>query len=625
MKTSKDFPPHELTPSCDLSRSGTRSVSANPATWPAKFASILSTLQHLASDTEHDFLQIGSQMQGMYQRTNELSGTANQLVEAASGEHIRSLMGRLHRILLEMETYLATAQKQNSNSAANLELVGSLLKRVAEPLEGFKKMSKQLYILEVSVKIESTYLGEMGSEFLNLAQDIKKLSHQIKEKANAVHEHRLSLSAMIKTSIADIDGAKTNQDSKIKATMRDTETSVVKLESVNERFSTLGEMISSVAKANSDNISGIVQSMQFHDIYRQQLEHVIEAIEELIPHLSKMHTENQSRDNLSFRELVSNTGDVCELQEAQLQFASAELFSAVTSIVTNLRNICLKQKQIGQDIYTKTGSINKTSNISFIDDVGQHMSSITNLLTGCVDANKQLTGITSKVSRSVGDITGFVSDIEDIGHEITQIALNSRIKAAYTGKNGASLSALSEEVGQLSNDAVQRADSITATLMDIRSATEKLSTDAESNEKLLDITLSGMKDELKEILNILDNMGKELLSLLPQIQHKVTSLTGDIEKIANNIDVHKRAKIKADEVLDSLRQIFRQARELYPASAEFKEDLRQMAGLYTMESERRIHEKIAKKHKNESSMAPQKVEINSNSSGSEFGDNVDLF
>lgn len=159
----------------------------------------------------------------------------------------------------------------------------------------------------------------------------------------------------------------------------------------------------------------------------------------------------------------------------------------------------------------------------------------------------------------------------------------------------------------------------------IQSATEKLSTDAESNEKLLDITLSGMKDELKEILNILDNMGKELLSLLPQIQHKVTSLTGDIEKIADNIDIHKRAEIKADEVLDNLRQIFRQARELYPASAEFKEDLRQMAGLYTMESERCIHEKIAKKHKNESSMAPQKVEINSNSSGSEFGDNVDLF
>jgi methyl-accepting chemotaxis protein len=608
-----------------LSRSNTRSVPANLDTWPAKFASILSTLQHLASATEHDFLQIGSQMQGIYQRTNELSETANQLVEAASGEHIRSLMGRLRQILKEMEAYLVTAQKQNFNSATNLELVGNLLKQVAEPLEGFKKMSKQLYILEVSVKIESTYLGEMGSEFLNLAQDIKKLSHQIKEKANAVHEHRLSLSTMIKTSIADIHAAKTNQDSKIKATMRDTETSVIKLESVNEHFSTLGGMISSVAKANSDNISGIVQAMQFHDIYRQQLEHVIEAIEELIPHLSKIHNESPNQDDLSFRKLVGNTGDVCELQEAQLQFASAELFSAVNSIVTNLRNISLKQKQIGQDIYTKTGSINKTSNISFIDVVGQHMSSITNLLTACVDTNKQLTGITNKVSSSVDEITGFVIDIEDIGHEITQIALNSRIKAAYTGKNGASLSALSEEVGQLSNDAVRRADSIAATLIEIQSATERLSTETESNEKLLDMTLSRMKDELKEILNILDNMGRELFSLLPQIQHKVSSLTGEIEKIANNFDVHQRAKIKADEVLDNLRQIFRQARELYPASTEFKEDLYRMAGIYTMESERRIHENIARKHENESSMVPKKVAINSNSSGSEFGDNVDLF
>jgi methyl-accepting chemotaxis protein len=629
LKTIADFSPHGLIPSCDSSRSDTHPVPATVATWPSKFSSILGTLQHLASATEHDFLQIGSQMQEMYRRTHDLSGTANQLVEAASGEHIRTLMDRLRQILQEMEAYLVKARQQNFKSAASLELVGNLLKRVAEPLEGFKKMSKQLYILEVSVKIESTYLGDMGSEFLNLAQDIKKLSQQIKEKANTVHDHRLSLSTMIKTSIADIHAANSSQDTKVKAVMRDTETSVATLESVNQRFSILGDMISSVSKENSDNISEIVQSMQFHDIYRQQLEHVIEAIKGLIPSDSSMHDESHVQDDPALRKLVGNAGDVCELQEAQLHFASAEFYSAVASIVTNLRNISLQQKQIGRDVYTKMGAIDNTSNASFIDDVGQHMSSITNLLTACVDTNKELAGITKKVANEVDKITGFVTDIEDIGHEITQIALNSRIKAACTGKNGASLSALSEEVGQLSNEAVGRADSITATLTEIQSATEILANEAESNEKILDVSMSSMKGELKEVLKILEEMGKKLTSLLPQIQHKVSSLAGEIEKITNNIDVHKRAKVMADEVLANLQQISGQARELYPASAEFKENLRRLAGRYTMESERRIHEDIARKHGNESLMTQTKTqtkaEINSTGSSSEFGDNVDLF
>jgi hypothetical protein len=141
--------------------------------------------------------------------------------------------------------------------------------------------------------------------------------------------------------------------------------------------------------------------------------------------------------------------------------------------------------------------------------------------------------------------------------------------------------------------------------------------------------MSSMKVELKEVLNILEDMGNKLTSLLPQIQHKVSSLAGEIGKITNNIDVHKRAKVMADEVLANLQRISGQARELYPASTEFKENLRRLAGRYTMESERRIHEDIARKHGNESSMTQTKTqtkaEINSTGSNSEFGDNVDLF
>jgi methyl-accepting chemotaxis protein len=365
--------------------------------------------------------------------------------------------------------------------------------------------------------------------------------------------------------------------------------------------------------------------MQFHDIYRQQLEHIIEALEGLMPAFSGMRDKNSLQEDLGQEKLISNIGDVCELQEAQLQFASSELYTAVASIVTNLRDIGTKQKQLGQDLYEKTGGIDKTSKTSFIDDVSQHMSSITNLLTSCASTNKELAGITKKVTAAVDEITGFVADIEDIGHEITQIALNSRIKAACTGTHGASLSALSEEVGQLSNDAVQSADSIIASLTEIQSATGKLSIETDSNEKFLDVAMSGMMVELSEILLILKNVGAELISLLPQLQHKVNSLTAEIEKITSGINVHERAKAMADGVLGNLQQIFRQARELYPAGSAFKEDLRRMAERYTMESERRIHESIAKKHGMELSINQRPKEPNTNSSDSEFGDNVDLF
>ncbi len=611
-----------VTPSNPFS---TKIISAPPSlgSWLPLLASSLTILRRLAGSTEREFLQIGSQMQGIYQRSLVLTQTARRLVEVASSERIQILMDKLRQILQEMEAYLEQAQVRTLNSCTSLDTVETLLRQVAEPLEGFRKMSKHLYILEVAIKIESTYLGDMESEFLNLAQDIKLLSQQVKEKANAVHDHRLVLSAVIKKNNVDIHIANVNQDAKVQTTLGDTAASLSKLESVNERFSRLGSAISTVAEENSHNISGIVQSMQFHDIYRQQVEHVLAALEGFASSLSEGLNASSAGKEIDSQELISKAGDVCELQEAQLQFASAELYAAVTAIVTNLCDISAQQKQIGKDC-DHTGVIDGSS-ATFIDDVSRHMSSITNLLTTCATTNNELAKVTGEVTSTVAEITAFVADIENIAHEIIQIALNSRIKAACTGKNGAALSALSEEIGHLSTEAVQWAGSITATLTKIDAATEVLSTEASSNEEILRTKLFSIKEELNKTLTLLDDMGAELLSLLPQIQSQINLLTMDIDRIATGIDVHERTKALADAVLGNLQQVFRESRALYPASAAFKEDLRLMAQRYTMESERRIHEDIASRYGVNVSTPQALPSVMPKNTDSEFGDNVDLF
>ena len=595
-----------------------------PDAWPSLLSTSLATLRRLAGASEHDFLQIGSQMQSVYQRSCTLAETAHRLVEVASGDRIRTLMRRLSQMLQEMEAYLEQAQGRNLDKCATLERVGTLLQQVVEPLEGFKRMSKHLYILEVSIKIESTYLGEMEGEFLNLAQDIKKLSLQIREKTNAVQDHRVLLSAVITKNIADIHAANASQGADVRVTINDTVASLAGLEAVNERFSLLGKEVFAVSEENANNISGIVQSLQIHDMYRQQVEHVVEALDGYVSSLAEASDPSHAADACLHQECITKAGDVCELQEAQLQFASTELYTAVASIVSHLRDISRQQRQMGQGLYAHNGAVNASST-SFVDDVRQHMASITDLLTACADTNNELAEVTGKVIGTVEKITHFVADIEDIGHEIIQIALNSRIKAACTDANGAALSVLSKEIGELSSAAVQRADTITATLTEIHSAITVLSTEASSDEQTLSRQLSGMKEDLGEALILLENMGAELLFLLPQIQGQIQSLTAEIEDVASHIDVHERTQTLAETVLASLKQVCSESRALYPASAAFKEDLRGVATRYTMESERRIHENIAGKQGGNASLPQSSVSTSLPSDESEFGDNVDLF
>ena len=78
----------------------------------------------------------------------------------------------------------------------------------------------------------------------------------------------------------------------------------------------------------------------------------------------------------------------------------------------------------------------------------------------------------------------------------------------------------------------------------------------------------------------------------------------------------------AEQAEAALEQIYREARQLVPASSEFRNNLQHMEQRYTMESERLIHEMLAARHGVQISL---KRKASSSNSDSEYGDNVDLF
>ncbi|GEM_PF-6840311 len=214
--------------------SATSHVGAkNLVIWREALSPAIASLRRMAGTTEDEFLQIGSQMQMFYLRSEEISRMSNQLVEVVSGDSIKSLTGRLQQMMTDMEAYLAEARNRSSISCGTLERIKALLGDLSEPMEGFHKMNKALRMLCISTKIESARLGEMGSGFVNLAMDVEKLSHQ-----------------------------------------------------VNERCTQFGATVSAISAEVTNNISEVVSSMQMHDMTRQQVEHIVEALERLFSDLT---------------------------------------------------------------------------------------------------------------------------------------------------------------------------------------------------------------------------------------------------------------------------------------------------------------------------------------------------
>lgn len=587
------------------------------SSWQGVVIPAVETLRRIAGTTEDEFLQIGSQLQSFYQRSADVSVMANQLVSIVSGENVTTLTARLQQIMTDMEEYLAGTRARSSLDCSTLEQVQILLDKLSEPLEGFQKMNKTLRMLSISTKIESARLGEHGSGFVNLAMDVEKLSYQVNEKSAGILVHRQLLSALIAENLAAVHVTETEQDAKVSTTLRDTSANLDELVAVNQRCLQFGNVVSLISGEVSDSISEVVTSMQMHDMTRQQLEHVVEALERLSGELTA------HGDAESLRRIVVEVGDVCELQEAQLRFAANELYTAVCMIIDSLREVARKQAVLAGATVTITGSGDATGS-SFIEVMSRGMTAVTAVLTSCAWADQSMSATMKKVAQTIDQIAVFVTDIEAIGSEIDLIALNSQIKAALTGPDGAALGVLAEAIKRLSDEAVSHTDAVAATLTEIHTVTEDLLLDAEQEDGQLGTRVIAMQDELGIILHSLNDMNKEMLSVLSGLNEQVLSFTGDIERATSAVDVHERTKMMSDVVLGDLERIVAESRQIEPASSEFIENLRHMEDHYTMESERHIHEALARKRSGQSAEVVQNT-LDCGADDSEFGNNVDLF
>jgi len=592
------------------------------AVWRDALCPAIDTLRQMAGTTEDEFLQIGSQLQSFYQRSAEISGMANLLVSVVSGENVVSLTSRLQQMMVDMEEYLANARARSSESCNTLDRVQILLDKLSEPMQVFQKMNKTLRMLSISTKIESSRLGELGSGFVNLAKDVEKLSYQVNEKSAAILAHRQLLVTMIAANLTTVRSSEVDQDAKVKSILHNTITSLQELVSVNERCTQFGNTAATVSDEVTSSISDVVSSMQMHDMTRQQLEHVVEALGRLSGELDDSRSIEAGSDRLS--KVVIEAGDVCELQEAQLRFASCELYMAVCTIIDNLRDIARKQSEVARETATITGAAD-SSGSSFVDVMSEGMTAVTAVLASCAWADQNMSATMKKVAQSINEISAFVTDIEAIGSEIDLIALNSQIKAALTGSEGAALGVLAEAIKRLSDEAVRQTDSVGGTLTGIHAITEHLLAYSENEEDQLGTHISSMQDELAVILRTLGKMNTEMLSVLSGLNDRVLSLTQDVEGATAGVDVHERTKSMADGVIAELERIVAQSRRIVPASSEFKENLRYMENHYTMESERHIHEALARKRSGQFAVGVLFETQISSDDDSEFGDNVDLF
>jgi methyl-accepting chemotaxis protein len=588
----------------------------NRQVWKESLDRLRRDLRLLASSTEKEFISTGADLSGFYERAEEISKTSSSVVSSVSESELTLVVEGFRDLLDRMHDYMGQTESGLKAGRKVLQDIYKGIGNIYKPIAGFQKIIKTLRILSITTKIESSQLDEDNNGFVTIAEEVEKLATLIQFKFTDITSNAESSKRLIEQTLAWASDLETKQGSKVKTILDGTRATLASLTQKNESSSQMAQKISDELASVSRNIGEVVASMQFHDITRQQVEHVEEALQGVC---SKLGDENRDVEKV-----LQETGPVCELQKAQLVNAKEKFTHAVSSIMDNLKGISDNIGTVYNDVKKLAGAEDEAS-LSFFSRIESGVSSIVSSLKESIEAISELSAKMDDLGKTVGGISQFVNDVGRISSELELIAMNARIKAAHTGAEGAPLGVIAEAIQSLSIDAGIQKTGISDELQRIASSAECLRLNINANTDEQAVKTESMLSNLNSLTDRLRSINETILSRFHKIQKEGQELSHDIGNTVAEIRVHYLFTKEIDRACSVLNSITSEMRGLMP-EITFQSDVEIMKSVelkYTMEGERNIHKSYTTH--NASGAKLEQISKHGARADENLGENVELF
>jgi len=579
-------------------------------------------LHQLASTTEGEFIRIGERLQDFYFRTRKLADLSRQVAGQLTGEAWLQWTA-------ELNTIFERIRQQDETGARGADALRSLLQRfdvIRTRLIHFDTIVRNLHVLCNYIKIESARLGKKDTGFLALGEDVRSLAESITEKSGNLDRQSQQLIETIREGMGRIAAIESAQAGQSRSILAQADRNLEAMADHNRDSSQALEAISESWTRISKSIGEMVASMQFHDISRQRIEHVRDALLDArntfgphsdtsangvetdktirkaswIGHLLNLLNINGHSSKATTLPSPESLKTAClafEVQRLQLHDTRGEITGAVERIIHHLRQIAAELSTMTERTRSLTSAGNERSS-SFLSELETHLAQLADAIAGYGGIQRQWAESLAQVTTSVGEMSGFIRQIEAIGFQMKLIALNASIHAAHIGQEGAALGVLADAIRQLADDTATHIEAIASELKALVDQASRFTQDRHAGGfghsaaeiDTLPSAILAMVDSLKAMDNAVSG-------LLFQIDQDGGSLMQEIETTISEITVHERMGKVLHQIASNLEAMIQEIREACPGIQDVLPEqtgqTENVSDRYTMEREREIHRSIA--------------------------------
>lgn len=555
----------------------------------SKLPELIDFLQASIKHAEPKFLQLGQDLQSVYSDSHELARQTVETAQMLGGKSEDNILNNISGIVGEALSELQSCESRLSNCMQSIKDGSEHLKNLYNLCKIIEKTAMSLNVIGFNIAVESSRSRQSLKMFTVFIQEIREItinileiSQNIRDHAYSERSHQMLAHNQVSEGIAHLCKLKDDADKTVKNSIR--EISHL-MELLVEVFKKAGFHSQNI----SNQISEIVMAIQFQDIAKQKIEHIVSSLRDLESIC------NEKIPNLDPDAVLGRAYSILSLQAAQLEHVIAEINGAHQKINSAFEDIESEADLLANNMSAQTLQGTTKSQIEIpLKTLKANLEHLDQLSIQGNELGCQMIQTAIQTSKTASHLSQYVNQVRGISIDLHLKALNAIVKTAHLNDKGKTLDVLAQEVTKISNESEIFVNQVVEILQSINALARNLKN--QSWEKRTQMSKDKKsKTPLQIGIDQISTAYKKLrMNSTTTLQQSYT-VKKTIEHIRSDLCFFTELN---DRLKKCLNQINGMAKLLETWSAQkdlkIQNEIDLASHRYTMQSERSIHNRILK-------------------------------
>jgi len=543
---------------------------AEEAGWVAGVGRAARDLEQMNRSTEAGFLAVGEKLSSFLTAARQVSTSASATAESISGEPGQRDADALTQVLEE-----TAAIRRSAESATDLARLRDSAQRLRHVFAGFDNTVISFHVLAVLARIETARLGESGAGLVHLVEEMRGCGDDIASRTERFLATAASLGCRVEAELDRISELDARELQALRPLTEAVARDFAALRSRRElgaaAATRLGEQFAQVTEA----IGGVVTAVQFHDITRQQIEHVIESLRQL----------HDSAGNTRRGPPAAQEAAVLGLQVAQLENAQRTFLESIGRIDRQLESVAHRVGEMAAESERLTGQ-SQGQNETFFAGMAARFAGILKAARECQSCEVGARTALEDLRQALAALGAALVDIQVIEFHLKRVSLNAAVQAVHLGGAGEPFNAVAVAMHGLQSDCENRSRQSRAELDSIDAAIRGAGDNGMQSPSRERAGMETVVIELRQRMEEMHAANERGLASFQEIGALVGRLSAEIQAARQHLAESRAGAEIVDDCCARLRTVSG------VASGVPLGELAQWTQNYTMRTEHEVHREL---------------------------------